>query len=229
MNPAYLDEEALRYELRIRDKEFESIRNAKREVHRCLREEVEHAEQRPQPGVDSTMETTEASSYFNLIEELTTFRAFHKEKAKQEEVYSRLCHLERRFSHIKYDEIRNDITRQLYDMLRQKMQVLRKKLYSERPLYVTERIQREAVEDDSNGTYFASEDEEKMKLLVEQLKELRVKRNKATRSKISHEQIVEELPEIKEESCGPDQQDQPSGREQITSSSSWAEQRAREG
>jgi hypothetical protein len=192
MDPSRLDEQALRYELKIRDIEFVSVINARRELRVRLREEKLDPTKRPAVQIeDSNDEITTMHAYFNDLLEYTQLSTFERSELAGM-VYSRLCHLERRFTQAAWDTL-NDVTKPLYENLDLKLKEMRGKFYREKPLYVIETVNAIA---EQNAVSFTEEEQKAMddkkaefdKIRAE-FEALRAKKARATLHEISYAHV----------------------------------------
>lgn len=190
MNPAHLDRMALRFELKIRDKNFEDLQQAQRALRAALREEKEDKNKRPQPILDPKHEITEIATLFDELRELSTTTLFKEGNRQHEQAYSTICHLEKRVSYIQWREIEDENTKAMYESYVNLIEVFRQKYYSNRPPYIIENTQRDAAEEETNVSIFSQQDEDKMRRLQEEVKKLQLQKARATSKDVSYEQEI---------------------------------------
>lgn len=198
MDPSRLDEQALRYELKIRDIEFVNVNNSRRELRARLREEKLDSAKRPRVVVDDPNdEITTMQAYFNDMMELTQLSTFERSEFV-EIIYSRLCHLERRFTQVGWDTL-NDATKILYENLELKLKEMRGKFYQNRPAYVVETVN---ATGEQNAESFTEDEQKEMDVKKAELDKIkaefeamRAKKARATVHNVSYAH-VDDLDEV---------------------------------
>lgn len=188
MQPARLDDQALRFELRIRKVVFNDIKGSgynQRILRSYLRDEMKDPTLRPKPEHDANDEITEISAYVNDLIEQTTISRFKKGEKIYEDVYAQLCHVEGRVAYVKWQEHEDEATRKMYEAVNKRMEEFRKKYYSERPLFIIENAR--VFNDNEDAVVFDQENAKKLKELEDQVEALKLQKAKATQQDISYE------------------------------------------
>ena len=192
MDPEHLDEQALKFELSIRELEFSSTAKAKRELKQRLREERDDPRKRPMPANrNAADEVLEVSEYFASLLELSSLWS-DKRKLYFEETYSMLCHAERRFSYVNKVELIDETTKFHYDSTMAGLDKFRSNWYKERTPYVI-------VEAKTDSTQFSEADQKELERVQQVVEALEHKKAKTTTCDYNNTQISDKEEEESDE------------------------------
>jgi hypothetical protein len=142
MEPSHLSLDEVKYELEIRAMTFESEKQAIRSLRARLRQEITDLTLRPNIAVHKPEEEI-PTCYAKMLEllEFLVVKVCLKDPRVRAQIYSRLCHLEKRVSRIDVQEIsQTEGLPTTHSVLVEKIKLIRDKYYPERPLYRPEDI-----------------------------------------------------------------------------------------
>lgn len=185
MDPSRLDNEALKFEITIRSMEYEEGKpgNNARKLRQILRQEIKGDSRRPTPNLDCAEEGIKISGYLNNLLEKTTLSSFKTGDKDFEDVYAQLCHAEGRLTYTDWTE--SEESMKMLDELKRKAASIRQQFFKDKRPYVVEKILPPPVEDDPEFSGFTTEQQAELDRISEELKLLKLQKERATQREIS--------------------------------------------